>query len=320
MDGGTTKPSDDSGKLGGPKTATGKLASAANALKHGLTSLRYVPKILEAERFEQVRVELTEEYAPATVTEQFLVDEMARHAAMLGVAARGEQASFRHHAREVSGVLLQTQPAEGVDDAVEDAILSGAMSSEKLASFHRYRRGHEKAYYAALKKLAELQDVRRQGELPVDSTDRRDADEGFATEEECETHLRRRFEKPEWECPSCRCDKGHWLARRKVWQCADCHRQVGLRAGTIMARSPLPLVQWFATVRLLLKTSETSGADLARATGIRRHATARRMAAKVRRAMASKDKGTLLAGLDRLHPRPSGSSASGPNQRQRPAE
>jgi len=61
------------------------------------------------------------QYAPATVTEQFLVDEMARHAAMLDVAAKGEQASLlRYRTSDFAGALEHFQRvADGMDHSAE---------------------------------------------------------------------------------------------------------------------------------------------------------------------------------------------------------
>jgi hypothetical protein len=67
-----------------------------------------------------------------------------------------------------------------------------------------------------------------------------------------------------------------------------------------MARSPLPLTYWFAAIDALLRNPNATTAELARASGIRRRATARRVAAAIRAAMNSPHVSQLLAGLDRV--------------------
>ena len=65
----------------GPKTAEGKAASAANAIKHGLLSRAVVlegPRSPESRaEFDQLLTQLTEELSPRNLLEQALVDRIA---------------------------------------------------------------------------------------------------------------------------------------------------------------------------------------------------------------------------------------------------
>ncbi|NVM98501.1 transposase [Arthrobacter sp. SDTb3-6] len=46
-------------------------------------------------------------------------------------------------------------------------------------------------------------------------------------------------------CPQCQGRKGWPLATRILWECADCHRQTSLTAGTVLHKTHLPLQNWF---------------------------------------------------------------------------
>jgi hypothetical protein len=81
--------------------------------------------------------------------------------------------------------------------------------------------------------------------------------------------------------------------------CAGCNRQLGLRAGTIMERSPLALTVWFAAIRHLVCNRNISIRDLAASIGIQRLATVRRLARRIRDALDS-GRTEWLAGLNEL--------------------
>src|SRR5262245_24764980 len=51
-------------------------------------------------------------------------------------------------------------------------------------------------------------------------------------------------------CPCCGDTKG-WRVRRGQWKCHACHRQTSVTAGTILARTRIPLLHWFAAMRLI---------------------------------------------------------------------
>ncbi|MCB9920644.1 MAG: hypothetical protein H6822_00605 [Planctomycetaceae bacterium] len=83
----------------------GNSASRANALQHGLTSKKLLPKALQGERVEHYRKRLRRELEPATTVEGVLVDEMARHAAMMEFSEQTEGAVLRHGASELASLL-----------------------------------------------------------------------------------------------------------------------------------------------------------------------------------------------------------------------
>lgn len=120
----------------------------------------------------------------------------------------------------------------------------------------------------------------------------------FGSEEDCERYLIGRIERAGHRFARCKNRHGYWLMGRRRWQCARCGQQLGLRTGTVMEGSPLPLKSWFAAICSLLINPDLQTGSLAGATGIRRAATVRRMAARIRAAMASLGCSELLAGLD----------------------
>lgn len=134
---------------GGPRTRQGKRASSANALKHGLTAATLLPVVVGSGRLEELRLEFLLEYAPRSATERHLVDELARHAAMLEVSERAEGAVLRQGGLEVVPFLENAELAE-------DALLTAATTSERLERFTRYRRAHEKGFTTALGLLQQL--------------------------------------------------------------------------------------------------------------------------------------------------------------------
>jgi hypothetical protein len=54
-----------------------------NALQHGLTAQRLIPKILQPGRDEELKRQFRQEYSPATVAGEIYLAEAARHAGCL---------------------------------------------------------------------------------------------------------------------------------------------------------------------------------------------------------------------------------------------
>ncbi len=140
---------------GGPETPTGKAASRRNALKHGLTASALLPDVQQPGRFEQCQQEFQRDYPPSSTIERILLADIARHSAALA-----EGAVLRQGALSVGQLMLATvqEPA-----AREDVSLAAAVSTEGLDRFARYRRGHERALFAAITILQELRGTKRSG-------------------------------------------------------------------------------------------------------------------------------------------------------------
>jgi hypothetical protein len=270
----------------------GPRRSRANSLQHGLCATALLPEVLGQELLERHRARLLSEWRPTSATQTVLVDELARHAAALERIEQLEAAVLRCGARAVPD--FEGVPPE-LPGAASDLILAGAVSTEALDRVTRYRRAHERGWHATLKRLLESRALEAHLRPPQTPAAR----PWYTREAECEAYLVRRWQGARRPCP-CGHAHAYWLARRRRWQCAGCRRQCGVRTGTLMERSPLPLRLWFTAIALLVQDPRTPLAALAAATGHRRRATLRRLAGKVRAALASDRASQLLAGLEQV--------------------
>ena len=101
-----------------------------------------------------------------------------------------------------------------------------------------------------------------------------------------------------FRCPRCGHESASWLAARRVWQCDECRRQTGLRAGTILERSRVSLLAWFCTIEGVIADPNAPLAVLAAAGGLGRLTPVRTMVRRIREALASSAASDRLAGLD----------------------
>ena len=248
-----------------------------------------LPEALAGGSVDRCCERLRDEWRPTTPTQEFLVREMARHEAALDRAEQIEAAILRRGSRGAPRIPSDLTSAA----AQADAALAAAGITDALEKISAYRRSHERAFHRSYAILSELKAAaaERQAPEPVQQA------AGFASETECEQHL-----ISSWRCPDCGSASGHWIASRRVCACGACHRQSSLRAGTVAARSGLPLLVWFNAVAALRANPDISTAELAAATGIRRAATVRSMSRRIRQAMTSADATRLLMGLDRVPP------------------
>lgn len=98
-------------------------------------------------------------------------------------------------------------------------------------------------------------------------------------------------------CPICCHDKG-WRLDKGPWmyECAKCHRQTSLTAGTIYHGTHLPLQTWFlATYFISTHSNGMSALQLQSKLGIGSYKSAWLLLHKLRKAMVNPDR-TLLAG------------------------
>ena len=245
----------------GGNRPVGADGSRTNALQHGLTATKCLPKILHPGRLAELVASLQAEYRPHMVTEELLVREAARHAAMLEITEVAEPAVMRTAAQ----ALAQLASSEHTADA-EDLQLAAAITTEPLDRAARYRRGHEKALHQALEKLRNLQ-VAGAAPHPEPAPD---WTAQFMTTAGCEAYLQRRFLSAGWRCPRCQRQHGHWLRTRQRWECAECGAQIGLRHGTVFEHSRLPLTSWFLAIRAFAGHTSITARELMQLTDIRR--------------------------------------------------
>ena len=114
----------------------------------------------------------------------------------------------------------------------------------------------------------------------------------------CARHLLTHRWPEGFVCPRCDGLKGWELtAKRFTWECAKCHHQASVTAGTVMHRSHLPLRTWFLAIHMLTSPSNGVSAEQAQAQlGLGSYKTAWLLLQKLRRAMVDPDR-TLLEGI-----------------------
>lgn len=69
--------------------------------------------------------------------------------------------------------------------------------------------------------------------------------EHYATDEHCAVALAHLRWPNGFQCPHCGHTHGWYHTARKRYECAHCHRQTSVTAGTLFHRSHLPLTKWF---------------------------------------------------------------------------
>jgi transposase-like protein len=251
------------------------------------------PSVLEQSRIEHYLAAFFEEYQPVGPTETALVRDLARRAAAMDLWGEAVPAVQRQAARAL-GHFAATGGAS--QEELDDTVLAGAMVSPGHDRAQRHDLGQARTFYRALAKLEETQAKRRNARGAFAQPQN-----PFVTEPDCEAYLAERFRNGKVPCPKCGSSRGHYLRSRRSWECAKCKRQTGLRAGTVMANSPIPLAKWFAAILSVLWRPTISVAELAEKVGIGRESTVRGMAKKLRTALASESASDLLAGLDAAH-------------------
>lgn len=248
-----------------------------------------LPPVLVAGVREQYEREFLGEYTPVGPTEFALVRALARHAAGLERWGLGSEAVAREAARALLGLTLT--PADGDSAELADRLLAGAMSTEAAQQCERHLIAHARGLHRSLEKLREIQAQRKRNGVALPPPP-------FANETACERYLVDRFQAGQHPCDRCGSAKGHYLATRRCWECAQCKQQIGIRTGTVMARSAVPLLCWFEAVRWILWRPTISTSQLSGKLGIHRPTTVRTISRRVRDALAQEDASMRLAGLD----------------------
>lgn len=110
----------------------------------------------------------------------------------------------------------------------------------------------------------------------------------FATEEACQQYLTVCRWPDGFICPRCGHRLAYELVNQRRRQCAGCHYQVSLTAGTILHGTKIPLTYWFWAAYLM--TNDKGGVSallIQRQLGLSRYETAWMMLHKLRRAMVN---------------------------------
>lgn len=91
-------------------------------------------------------------------------------------------------------------------------------------------------------------------------------------------------------CSKCGNKHHWWIKNKKKWICSSCRHETGLRSGTVMHSSKLPLRYWFISMHLLTATKKSfSVVELQRQLGHKRYQPIWEMLNKLRSIMNLRD-------------------------------
>src|SRR5665647_3802957 len=96
----------------------------------------------------------------------------------------------------------------------------------------------------------------------------------YGTEEQCEAAVRRGRWPDGFACPRCGGREHTVTGKRRLHECHACRLQTSLKAGTIFAKSLLPLVKWFQAMFLVTQSKNSiSSLEPVSYTHLRAHET-----------------------------------------------
>ena len=113
-----------------------------------------------------------------------------------------------------------------------------------------------------------------------------DFEKRFSSEAACRTYLLRLRWPNGFRCPKCMGDRAWPTGRGDLMECATCHRQSSVTAGTIFEGTRKPLTLWFRAMWWMVNQKPgVSALGLQRALGLGSYQTAWVWLHKLRRAM-----------------------------------
>ena len=268
-----------------------------------LAAVKRLPALISI-RAAEINQRLTEQQHPETELKRILWQQVAHRAAGIEFWDSCEASILRVGGRNAARIAEATvAPGSGSSDQPQetsaDDYLAAAISSENLEKLNRNRRQQQHGLFRALAFIDALttkNEKERFAKLELPDIRRH-----FPDRVTCEQYLISQQVVEQWRCPHCgdgpkRC----WLKGRRRWECGHCGSQHGLRQGTIMEHSPLPIEKWFWSILLVCSNLDLSAASLADAVEIARIATARRMLSAILLALQSPYRDRLLMGLPRF--------------------
>ena len=81
---------------------------------------------------------------------------------------------------------------------------------------------------------------------------RREFEEHFRTEEQCQKYLFNKKWADGFICPKCEQTECFNISSRNLYQCKLCNHQASVTAGTIMDKTRTPLTCWFLAIFLMI--------------------------------------------------------------------
>ena len=133
-------------KSTGPQTPEGRAKSAANSMKHGLSSAFRVLPHEDQDEFDTLVALLREENKPTTEHQRFLVDQLAKTQWTLSRAQRLEARAFEHLAG-----FLESDPSDPDSTIVENMFKT---NPNALATIQRYVVQSQNAYHKLWRELS----------------------------------------------------------------------------------------------------------------------------------------------------------------------
>jgi transposase-like protein len=184
-----------------------------------------------------------------------------------------------------------------------DAGLCSALGNEAVERVMRYSRSHERALLAdanALREIVRERRIRQRGQRVDVAAIQTGLTDSLGDDAACEKYLEGRMRDASYRCPHCGEPRGYWLDSRHRWECASCRKQSSTRTGTVMSGSPLRISVWISAIKTVIAQPEITATSLAASLRIRRVSTVRGILRKIRAAIASPQRGILLADLDQV--------------------
>jgi hypothetical protein len=145
-------------KSTGPKTAEGKAAIAANAVRHGLAAAFAVLPHEDQAAFNRMLQNYHTEFNPQTEHTTFLVQQLAQSRWRLERIRRLEAIAFEYLILDENGALDETNP-----DARIVVRLAGK-TGDPLPILHRYAVEAERSYFRAHRELTQIESRKKRNE------------------------------------------------------------------------------------------------------------------------------------------------------------
>ena len=73
----------------------------------------------------------------------------------------------------------------------------------------------------------------------------------FGTEEQCLEHFKLHRIEQGVLCRSCNCSTYYWLKSKKQFQCKACGARQGIKCGTLLENSNLPIYKWYEAFHIM---------------------------------------------------------------------
>ena len=251
-------------------------------------TLRGATDPVDENRTTQLFEQLVGELRPHGIAEQLLVVQLARCAAQLE-----ENAAAANSWRQLAAAALAAFAVPGITGiaATEDQLAHGVPCGAADRA-QRQMFANSRLFARTLQAFWKVRSLRTTFGDPATAIDR----VPFGTEQQCLTYLAA-WQRRNFCCTHCGAQAAYFIAARACLECVACRAQRGLRSGTVMASSALPLRTWFRAIWLLSNQPMACAAQAQANLGLRRRGTVRKVVGKVRSALERDDRDRLLAGL-----------------------